>query len=220
MDSGKCDGRGPASSDAPDSPDDLLANSLATLDDDTYADRLKVQCKLTLSNPTTPTGAAADRYPVRPPSWDSVSRPNRCCSPTRFWSVSGRERSSRARQAPCVQKCAPTAADKPRPSLWFLRRRCGAVHYLDAGPSWQTVSHFRCTRIASWKKNAIIWIAPVPPRYLQIIFSYFIISPICISTFIFTLFTLTISNYSFSMYWKFVLKDIDWHLTRYAWCID
>ncbi|XP_026815102.1 uncharacterized protein LOC113555024 isoform X1 [Rhopalosiphum maidis] len=32
---------GPSSSEPPDSPDDLLANSLATLDDDVYADRLK-----------------------------------------------------------------------------------------------------------------------------------------------------------------------------------
>ncbi|KAL4148361.1 hypothetical protein QTP88_002625 [Uroleucon formosanum] len=36
---GKC--RGQSSSEQPDSPDDLLANSLATLDDDVYADRLK-----------------------------------------------------------------------------------------------------------------------------------------------------------------------------------
>lgn len=62
---GKC--KGP-SSEPPDSPDDLLANSLATLDDEVYADRLKVQCKLSLSNPTTPTGTTSDRYPVRPPS--------------------------------------------------------------------------------------------------------------------------------------------------------
>jgi hypothetical protein len=60
---------GPSSSEQPDSPDDLLANSLATLDDDVYADRLKVQCKLSLSNPTTPTGTEPDDcYPVRPPS--------------------------------------------------------------------------------------------------------------------------------------------------------
>lgn len=82
----------PATGAALDSPDDLLTNSLATLDDDAYADRLKVQCKRTLSNPTTPTGTTADaaaaaaadavadavasaaaaaaenRYPVRPPS--------------------------------------------------------------------------------------------------------------------------------------------------------
>lgn len=63
---GKC--RGQSSSEPPDSPDDLLANSLATLDDDVYADRLKVQCKLSLSNPTTPTATEPDRYPVRPPS--------------------------------------------------------------------------------------------------------------------------------------------------------
>lgn len=64
---GKCNG---SPSDPPDSPDDLLANSLATLDDDVYADRLKVQCKLSLSNPTTPTAdlTTSDRYPVRPPS--------------------------------------------------------------------------------------------------------------------------------------------------------
>lgn len=65
-------GRTPSpSSDAAalDSPDDLLATTLATLDDEVYADRLKVQCKRTHSNPTTPTAADDDRrYPVRPPS--------------------------------------------------------------------------------------------------------------------------------------------------------
>lgn len=70
---GKCE-HGPYSEpEAPDSPDDLLMNSLATLDDYIYVERLQVQCKLPLSNPTTPTGnapptVADDRYLVRPPS--------------------------------------------------------------------------------------------------------------------------------------------------------